>query len=104
MKTIVVGVPTDAYAKHEYLCCLDELHRKKIFIRRASFNGAAIDTLNCRIIFVPKNIKSKVRGLRSDVCFGFSEEEQCLLNASNKPTDYKGTFLEYVYEVEGIKE
>lgn len=104
METIVVGVPTITDAKGEFLCCLSEFRKKGLFIRGVFRNKTTIDTANCRIIFIPENAEYEMRGLKSDVCFGFSKEYQSVINWSHRPTDYNGTFLDYVYEVEGIKE
>lgn len=103
MKMVVVGVPTITDAEGEFRSCRSEFRKKGLFIRRASLNQALIDTANCRIVFIPKDSKYMQRGLKSDACFGFSKEYQCLFNKSRMPTDYNGTFLDYVYEVEGIK-
>lgn len=102
MKTIIVGAPTFCDATNEFICCLAEFSRKKIFIRRVTRLNRTIDTANCRVIFVSKSAPDKIRGYFCDACFGFSKEEQCRLNRSRKPTDYNGTFLDYIYEIEGI--
>lgn len=104
MKTIILGVPTAMDARNELQCCLSELRRKGLQIKKVfrRVTAPVIETDNCRIIFVSRNQEYRIRGLKSDICFGFTEEEQCLLNKDHKPTKYRGTFLEYLYEVEGI--
>lgn len=106
MAVIIVGVPTTENARSEVQCCLSEFHTKGLPVRRVDIdkNGGLIDTCSCRIIFRSTNMMNGLRGLKCDACFGFSEEDQCLLNWSHRPTKYDGTFLDYVYEVEHIKE
>lgn len=104
MKTIILGVPTAMDTINESQCCLSELRRKGLQIKKVFRNAttSVIETDNCRIIFVPRNQEYRIRSLKSDICFGFTEEEQCLLNKDHKPTKYHGTFLEYLHEVEGM--
>ena len=104
MKIIILGVPTAMDAINESQCCLSELRRKGLQIKKVfrSATTSVIETDNCRIIFVPRNQEYRIRGLKSDICFGFTEEEQRFLNKDHKPTKYRGTFLEYLYEVEGM--
>lgn len=102
MKTIILGVPTAMDARNELQCCLSELRRNGLQIKKVRATTSVIETDNCRIVFVPRNQGYRIRGLKSDICFGFTEEEQCLLNKDHKPTKYRGTFLAYLYEVEGM--
>lgn len=104
MKTIVVGVPTCADAINEFKCCLEEFRMKSLPVRKADRIRTRIETPNCIIMFEPINPPDRLRGLRVDAVFGFSKEDQCYYTRSHQPTEYNGTFLDYVYEVEGIKE
>lgn len=106
MITVVVGAPNTINVAQEYRCCLFELQNKGVPIvrHRSSMLNAEIQTHNCLILFVAKDRADTIRGLRSDLCFGFSLEEQSIMNWSHQPTNYKGTFLQYVLSAEGIKE
>lgn len=104
MWTIVVGAPTCADAVNEYKCCLEEFHKKKILVKKADRIRTRIETSNCIIMFESTNPPDRLRGLRADAVFGFSKEDQCYYTQSHQATDYNGTFLDYVYEVEGVKE
>lgn len=104
MKVIIVGVPTKMDALIEFDGCLSEFRKKGLNIRWCSPITREIETDHCRIRFVAKSgLPNAIRGLYADVSFGFSKDAQYYLNKSRKPTDYKGTFLDYIYEVEGIK-
>lgn len=100
MYTIAVGVPTYSLAKIEMFGCRIEFIKKKILVKRMLVTQTIIDTENCRIMFIPTNNPYKTRGLKVDESFGFAEEVQCLINKSRKPSSYKGTFLDYIYEKE----
>lgn len=102
MKTIILGVPTAMDARNECMHYLSEFNKRGIHVKRAFRSTTTIETNNCWIIFIPRNQEYRIRGLKSDICFGFTEEEQCLLNKDHKPTEYHGTFLEYLCEVEGM--
>lgn len=104
MKIIVVGAPTRVDAEIELACCAVELERKGIEIRWISRVLCEIRTNNCNILFREMNSDRVWRGLLCDASFGITEGAQCLVNRSHTPTNYNGTFLDYVYEVEGIKE
>ena len=104
MKSIVVGVPTCEDAVNEFRCCLEEFRMKNLPVRKADRIRTRIETPNCIIMFEPRNRPDRLSGLRVDAVFGFSKEDQCYYTRSHKPTDYKGTFLDYVYEAEDIKE
>lgn len=104
MKTIVVGVLTRVDAERELARCAIELQRKGIEIRRVLRVLCEIRTNNCNILFREMNSDRVWRGLLCDASFGITEGAQCLVNRSHAPTNYNGTFLDYVCEVEGMKE
>lgn len=101
---ILVGTTSWEDAKAEFNCCRYEFERRGVYIHACSFVNTTIETDNCYIRFVNYMYPNSIRGMKVDICFGFPEELQCCLNTSGKPTDYDGIFLDYVYEVEGIKE
>lgn len=103
MKVIIIGVPTLKDANNEITCCLEEFRNRGIHVDNLFFAQKSLQTKNCYIRFVPERLFDRVRGTKADVTFGLSEERQCLVNRSHRPTDYKGTFLDYVYEVESLK-
>lgn len=104
MKTVVVGAPTYRSATNEFVDCLIKLRRKNIPIHKATRGDRTIDTDNCRIVFIPTCSINDIRGYSCDICFGFSKEQQDYFHWSHEPINYNGTLLDYIYEIEGIKE
>lgn len=104
MTFIVVGVPIYKDAYNEFGSCLIELQKKGITINSVNRTQTTVITPNCRIKFWPENAVARLYGLKYDASFGFSEKDQCLLNWTHQTTNYDGSFLDYIYEIEGIKE
>lgn len=102
MKVVIVGVQTD-YLGHEINYCISTLRVKGCKVCTYSLAMRYICTKNCRILFLPTDYPSfPFEGYSCDVSFGFIQDVQCILNKSHKPTAYKGSFLDYVCEVEGV--
>lgn len=97
---VIVGVPTTYDAFLEVDGFLEEMRRNDIPIVRVTKNPYKVCTRYCTVLFLPKSNPDSARGRKCHVCFGFSEEEQCLMNFSHKPTGLKGTFIDYVMGIE----
>lgn len=98
MKKIFVRVPTLQDARIEHQCCAEELLRKGVEIIYGSAASSMIVTKDFTIIFDGSGMApDEVRDHQCDACFGYSEEDQRCLNRSHEPTDFKGSFLEYIF-------
>ena len=98
MKKIFVRVPTLQDARIEHQCCAEELLRKGVEIIYGSAASSIIVTKDFTIIFDGSGMApDEVRDRQCDACFGYSEEDQRCLNRSHELTDFKGSFLEYIF-------
>lgn len=97
---IIVGVPTAYDAFLEVDRFLEELKRNDIPIVRVMRNPYKVCTRNCTVLFLPRSNPDSIRGRKCHACFGFSEEEQCYMNFSHKPTGMKCSFIDYVLHME----
>ena len=101
---IIVGVPTAYDAFLEVDEFLEELKRNDIPIVRVMKNNSyKVCTRNCTVLFLPMSNPDSIRGRKCHACFGFSEEEQCYMNFSRKPTGMKCSFVDYVIGIESGK-
>lgn len=101
MKFVIVGVQNYPDIQKEMNCCYKKFRKKGIPILKMVRRTGFVETPNCIIRFHPVSDFEKARGFLCDASFCFSEEEQCLLNQSHKPTDFDGTYVDYVSVIEG---
>lgn len=101
---ILVGMPSYRYLDVELSDCLSELKRKGIPILQVTRTHHTIRTRNCEITFVTASKYDKLRGLTCDICFYFDNEAKTYFHYKLDGDDRPGTFLDYVYEIEGVKE
>lgn len=82
------------------------LREKQLVVSARLLNNEGyIETPHCYIRMCYFGDSTRYRGYRCDICFGYlSIGDQRYLNKSGKPTDYKGSCLDYVLEIENIKE
>lgn len=102
MKVVIVGIKAD-YLEHMVNYCYSALRNKGCVVYSYSPNMHYICTKNCDILFLPTDYPSfPFVGYSCDASFGFAPVVQCILNKSHEPTAYKGSFLDYICEVEGV--
>lgn len=104
MKTcIIVGVMSSLKNKEvDFLNFYRILNEKKLVVRTSRISSV-IETPNAIIKFIYGGGIGGFRGHHCDISFGeLSRREQSYLNVSGKPTEYTGSCLDYIFELEGV--
>ena len=101
-KKYFIGVYTrtgkEAHSRMKIL--MDELYVNGINFY-VYLHKLCIDTPHCTLAFIPYNlVDTTFKGWIFDATFYFTKEMQIYLNRDHKPTEYEGSYIDYIIEKE----
>ena len=85
--------------------CCSKLTEKDISIKCGCMGGLHIETEQCIIHFLSTAQEGVfLRGVCGDICFYIPDALRTYIRCPRDDSTYSGSFIDYICEIEGIKE